>query len=876
MKNRLYQSIILIFMLVVSASAFAQTKLSSFTHKSFDNGFTLTITGKDIKSPRQSNAYAGKMLIFEFDGVLATPSKQVNVKRNNIDFYKFAQFTSKPPVVRLIVNCTTVLKPEIYQVDNGWSIVIGNAELPPIVPANATSLPKVKTEIEQQMKTELLPLEDAKSLVIEKTEIRSTAKADGFQPPEKKVEAPKVVNYTAPPVATSTNGMVRHLEFYNTEIALIVKALADQTGSNIVTAPNVQAQLSVSLRNVTVEQALDLITKLAGYRYAKMGNTYVVGTPDFLMRVLVHDPRAAGKTVTRVVPLVSRKAGEIKRAVIKALSLDPINETLRIVHPFEQHEPGDTGATNQPASGGASGRTGGSNPPAGQDGGLNVQSENTTNQQQSNGQQQSQGAGANTATVSSTMLGDADYLILIGESHRVEQANGLIVELDTALASIKGIPLEQASTVPVTMTYRVRGSKAEDLAAAVKEVAGDVVVAATPKTSRADQSVVLFGRAADVNRLIEMLERLDRVADGGELVYEVYEVRFADPRALKDRLLQTFDSLLVLTGAEDVSGLSYAPPGGTPTTGLTGSATGGSDTVSGIATTGTSIYNRLEPYALPMKLILSGSKSVVESALRMLSALDVPAKQLAVEARVVDMSKEDIIAAGVDWNIVSGGLVKLIRLNNSQPPGSDGSPFNKGTVGFGGTDATIDVTATLDKLIAKNNLIARPNLLVIDGREGVVFIGDKVRYIKSITSGQTGPSVEIGEEEVGVKLNVLPRIGADNTISIEVQPTVSFIRSFIPTGSGGEVPITAVRTTRTTLRINNGETIAIGGLISQEDRKTVSGIPVLMDIPLIGQLFRRTTNSKVQSEIVIFITVRVIEGPASAGRDASSTSSGGG
>ncbi|HWP31260.1 MAG TPA: hypothetical protein VNK96_06010 [Fimbriimonadales bacterium] len=661
------------------------------------------------------------------------------------------------------------------------------------------------------------------------------------------------------------------LDFYDTEIVFILKALAVQTASNIVTAPNVQGRMSISLRDVDLEQALDLTTKLSGYRYAKIANTYVVGTPDFLMRLLVHEKGVTGiSTTTRVIPLASRKAGEIKRAVIKALGLDAVNETLRIVHPMEQGEPEDGGASAQkgastsPTSllGGGSvldvnGGAGGAPP---QD--PNAQPSGNGNQGQQGGAQ-----GATPKPSANALEGDADYLILIGDRGRVEQAATMITELDTALAEMSGISMNgEVDLKPVTMTYLVRGGKAEDMANAISAIAGSVRVVATPKSSRAEQSIVLSGRAADVNRLIETLEKLDSVTTGGQLVYEVYEVKYADPRALRDRLLMTFEALNVVVGPEDVSGLSYAPPGqkAEGTGGATAGDTTSTKTISGVGTTGTPVFDDREPAAVPMKLILSGPRALVDEAFKVLHTLDVPAKQVAIEARVADMSREDIVKAGIDWNLISGGTVKLIRLNNSQPAGSDGSPFNEIQVGAKSGSTTLDITATLDKFLSKGNLISRPNLLVTDGREGVVFIGDVVRYIKSITSGTTGPSVEIGEEEVGVKLNVLPRVGADNTISLEVQPTVSFIKSFVPTGNGGEVPITSVRTTRTVLRVMNGETIAIGGLITDEDRKEVSGVPVLMDIPIIGQLFRRTTNTKRRSEIVIFITVRVIEGPAHA------------
>lgn len=941
--------IFVISLLVTTASLVsAQSKITSITYETSQNGCIVRVTGENLKSPKPFKAYKGKFCVYDFSAVLKTKPLRVHIERSGVNFIKAAQFKAKPPITRVVVCVQSEQTPAISTIPNGYQIIVnaisqgkGNAVVAPVVQiveeknfqsvaiqdaiamkqAEATLANKDATlankegnkqsqakrshaknlakpiSISQTQTGKSVPAAEGhtpqvntpivekgiKGLIIQKPDcVALVTQPETVQGAQKTQDAQKAVarstittqRVTASDASKSANKSPRTspritLDFYDTEIVFILKALAVQTASNIVTAPNVQGRMSISLRDVDLEQALDLTTKLSGYRYAKIANTYVVGTPDFLMRLLVHEKGVTGlSTTTRVIPLASRKAGEIKRAVIKALGLDAVNETLRIVHPLEQGEPEDGGANAQKGASTSPTNLAGGGSVLDVNGGTPPQDPNAQPSGSGNGQGQQGGAqGATPKPSMNALEGDADYLILIGDRGRVEQAAAMITELDTALAEMSGISTNgEVDLKPVTMTYLVRGGKAEDMANAISAIAGSVRVVATPKSSRAEQSIVLSGRAADVNRLIETLEKLDSVTAGGQLVYEVYEVKYADPRALRDRLLMTFEALNVVVGPEDVSGLSYAPPG-QKAEGAGGAVSGASTStksISGVGTTGTPVFDDREPDAVPMKLILSGPRALVDEAFKMLRTLDVPAKQVAIEARVADMSKEDIVKAGIDWNLVSGGTVKLIRLNNSQPAGSDGSPFNEIQVGAKSGSTTLDITATLDKFLSKGNLISRPNLLVTDGREGVVFIGDVVRYIKSITSGTTGPSVEIGEEEVGVKLNVLPRVGADNTISLEVQPTVSFIKSFVPTGNGGEVPITSVRTTRTVLRVMNGETIAIGGLITDEDRKEVSGVPVLMDIPIIGQLFRRTTNTKRRSEVVIFLTVRVIEGPAHA------------
>jgi type II secretory pathway component GspD/PulD (secretin) len=110
-----------------------------------------------------------------------------------------------------------------------------------------------------------------------------------------------------------------------------------------------------------------------------------------------------------------------------------------------------------------------------------------------------------------------------------------------------------------------------------------------------------------------------------------------------------------------------------------------------------------------------------------------------------------------------------------------------------------------------------------------------------------------------VRLAVLARAGADGNISLDLRPTLSFLRQFTQVPGGGQLPQTSERTTQSTAVIKSGETIALGGLIQDFDRKTVGGIPILKDLPIVGALFRRTDNSKVRTEVVFFLTARIVD-----------------
>jgi type II secretory pathway component GspD/PulD (secretin) len=257
-----------------------------------------------------------------------------------------------------------------------------------------------------------------------------------------------------------------------------------------------------------------------------------------------------------------------------------------------------------------------------------------------------------------------------------------------------------------------------------------------------------------------------------------------------------------------------------------------------------------------MRLIFRGSHDQVLQALKFAKVLDTPPRQVALELRVMELTKSDALNAGIDWSIVTGGAVKVLNLNNAQTSANNTASISISGKGFNG-----DVTASLDALAEKNKLVARPNLVAMDGRQSEVFIGDIVRYVESITQSQNGTTVTTGEVPVGVRLSVLPRIGADGNMTLDLRPRVSLLTSFTSVPGGGQLPQTSSRFAQSTISLQSGQTIAIGGLIQDQDVKTLSGIPILMNLPISGPLFRSTTLSKERTELVIFLTARTLNGP---------------
>ncbi len=132
------------------------------------------------------------------------------------------------------------------------------------------------------------------------------------------------------------------------------------------------------------------------------------------------------------------------------------------------------------------------------------------------------------------------------------------------------------------------------------------------------------------------------------------------------------------------------------------------------------------------------------------------------------------------------------------------------------------------------------------------MVGQKIPYTTTTVS-VSGTTQQTNFLDVGIKLTVTPTINSDQKITLNVHPEVSLYVRSDPAG-----PVIGTREAITTVIVNNGETVVIGGLITDEDRKSATMVPLLGDLPIIGHLFRQDIKSKDRTELLVFITPQII------------------
>jgi type II secretory pathway component GspD/PulD (secretin) len=281
------------------------------------------------------------------------------------------------------------------------------------------------------------------------------------------------------------------------------------------------------------------------------------------------------------------------------------------------------------------------------------------------------------------------------------------------------------------------------------------------------------------------------------------------------------------------------------------------------------------------KLLINASPKKIAEIIKVVESIDVPAIQIMLETRLIEVAADVEEQMGIDWSKISS--FKTILAENGNPLTDGGGsvvpeeqtsgsvpvtmPFDringllqKGKTGFIPKYFSRQLTAfdlTLD-LLQKNNqaeVLADSRLTTINGLEASIKLVDIVPYI--LSSGGVGGQVQVQREEVGIKLNILPTVNTDGYITVKVQPEVSTIFEFI--GPDQNIPRVKSRTSSSTIRVKDGESIVIGGLLSNDKKQTTYKVPYLHRIPWLGKkLFTSQGVIDRKTDLIIQITPKIV------------------
>ncbi|MCZ6913040.1 MAG: type IV pilus secretin PilQ [Proteobacteria bacterium] len=295
-------------------------------------------------------------------------------------------------------------------------------------------------------------------------------------------------------------------------------------------------------------------------------------------------------------------------------------------------------------------------------------------------------------------------------------------------------------------------------------------------------------------------------------------------------------------------------------------------------------------------LLVQDTEERLADIRRMVAILDIPIRQVLIEARIVtvndDYSKELGVRFGVTYvdDYGSGGLVTTTgsasgagtivnsALDNIQTTGQPFpveapsiidrfnvnlpviNPAGKIALAFLDNDYIVDLELSALQAEGRGEIISTPRVVTANQKEASIEQGVEIPYQESSSSGATTTQFK----KAVLRLLVTPQITPDDRIIMDLQVNQDSVGESVASATGGFVPSIDTREVITQVLVNDGQTVVLGGIYETENREVINQVPVLGDIPFIGRLFRSTVNESNKSELLIFITPKILREGGSA------------
>ena len=247
-------------------------------------------------------------------------------------------------------------------------------------------------------------------------------------------------------------------------------------------------------------------------------------------------------------------------------------------------------------------------------------------------------------------------------------------------------------------------------------------------------------------------------------------------------------------------------------------------------------------------MVIRDTPEVVRMVERLVASIDLAEPEVMLDVEVMEVASDQLDALGVQWpEEVSFGV-----------PGVTGPIEWSQRGSFRASLANPAVLATLRGTAGSTNLLANPKIRVRNREKARVHIGEKLPIFTTTSTANVGVSASVSYLDIGLKLDVEPVIGLDNDVTIRVAMEVSNLLRQVTGPAGSLAYQVGTRVTSTSLRLADGETQVISGLINDEDRRSSAGVPGLATLPVVGALFGLNSTTRTKTEVVLLITPRIL------------------
>ncbi|ENI4300977.1 type II secretion system secretin GspD [Vibrio cholerae] len=522
----------------------------------------------------------------------------------------------------------------------------------------------------------------------------------------------------------------------------------------------------------------------------------------------------------------------------------------------------------------------------------------------------------------------------------VEMDNGVLKVIKSKDAKTSAIPVlsgeERANGDEViTQVVAVKNVSVRELSPLLRQLIDNAGAGNVVHYDPAN-IILITGRAAVVNRLAEIIRRVDQAGDkeievvelnnasAAEMVRIVEALNktadaqntpeFLKPKFVADertnsilisgdpkvrerlkRLIKQLDVEMAAKGNNRVVYLKYAKAED-----LVEVLKGVSENLQAEKGTGqptTSKRNEvmIAAHADTNSLVLTAPQDIMNAMLEVIGQLDIRRAQVLIEALIVEMAEGDGINLGVQWgSLESGSVIQYgntgasignvmigleeakdttekkpirnsetgeIKYYEETTTKGDYSKLASALSGLQGAAVSIalgDWTALINAVSndSSSNILSSPSITVMDNGEASFIVGEEVPVITGSSAGSNNdnPFQTVDRKEVGIKLKVVPQINEGNSVQLKIEQEVSNVL-----GANGAVDVRfAKRQLNTSVMVQDGQMLVLGGLIDERALESESKVPLLGDIPLLGQLFRSTSSQVEKKNLMVFIKPTII------------------
>lgn len=255
-------------------------------------------------------------------------------------------------------------------------------------------------------------------------------------------------------------------------------------------------------------------------------------------------------------------------------------------------------------------------------------------------------------------------------------------------------------------------------------------------------------------------------------------------------------------------------------------------------------------------MVVRDSAEVIRLCEKLIAAQDLPEPEVMLELEVLEVSVSRLLELGIRWPssvsagvVGSDGVAGQLRLNELRNRTSSMVNLN-----FNDPLASAQLSSTKGDA----NLLANPRVRVKNKQSAKILIGERLPVITTTTTANVGSSNSVSYLDVGLKLEIEPTVALDDDVSMKIALEVSNVLGTVTSASGTQSYHLGTRNTSTSLRVRDGETNILAGLIQRDERRSNTGVPGLNELPVVSKLFGAGQDSDTRTEIVLLITPRIV------------------